>query len=373
LIRGNLTGTGEHWANTGILASSGSLQLILQSLTNSDGGLFYSLGDTRFLLDTFTTTEADLYVGGNFTLARDIQGDTVTAASALHNRSGSIEIVGDARIAAETLTNERRVLEVDTRKISARLTNNHCTSSSNCGGTNRFYDVTLEETERTEITATSAPSWLIVGGSLEIVEAALKNSSSLIAVGGDIHIQGGSLDNRGVQPGELLIQRHLHTNKIKEWLLGDYLNAVAAFNASNWPQASGDIETQISRFISQRIDQTYNKYRYLDSTTFLPAENSADYSGIIQSGGDITTEGVKIINQGVQKPHYTLITGGRTEDGSLGSQITVDARLAADLTRKLTDPSSLPSADRPSKLYRPAPGTHPYLFTRAIIEGRSAR
>ncbi|MDR0702233.1 MAG: filamentous hemagglutinin N-terminal domain-containing protein, partial [Azoarcus sp.] len=362
LARGGISGTGGDWTNTGILASNGTLDLLVQRLANSEGGFLYSEGDTRLLLDAFTNTEADVYVGGNLHIARDESG---TTARAVHNRSGGLEIAGDVSIHAGAVTNERRVLDVETRKVSAKLTDTGCTGGTNCGGTNKNTSYTLQETDRTQILEASAPSWLIAGGTLEIIGATLENNASLIQIEGDLRVQADTFANRGVQVGDIITSRYLQSRLLES--RKRMFRAAGQFNQQySAENGKSGIEQAISTFLNDWIDPAYTQKL---KTTFLPAADAAGYNGTILAGGDVTIH-AKIIAESVLKPHYSLLTGGQTEDGGLGTQITVNTQQKADLSHKLTDPLSLPGAGRPSKRFRPAPADHPYLIeTRPLFTG----
>ncbi|MDR1064523.1 MAG: filamentous hemagglutinin N-terminal domain-containing protein, partial [Azoarcus sp.] len=361
LARGPLTGSGGDWHNTGTLATSGLLELSLETLANSDGGLLFSGGDARFLLETLANTEADLVVGGNLTIARNAAGE---AARTVANRSGAIDVAGDLKIAAGAYVNERTVLETETRKISAQLTNFHCTGHSACDGTNLYYDLTLQEIDRTQVTQASAPAWLIVGGDLQILGDTAKNDSSIIGVGGDIRIQA-AFDNRGVQTGDILAKRSLHTQRIRgnsdsngRYTLDQHRTAIANFNARNSVNAQADVEAQINAYLRNYIDLPWSGAPVL---TYRPDDDAAAYSGVIQAGGDLYLQGEKVA-QNVLWSYYTLNTGGQTAEGAPGTQIVLHPQLPADLTQKLIDPLSLPGAERPSQRFRHAPADRPYLI-----------
>src|SRR5690606_33286199 len=77
-----------------VIAARQSLQLGVQSLHNEDGALLHS--------------EGDIGIGG----ALDSDGTAIGQAQAVNNVSATIEAMGDLTIAARTLTNERRNVEV---------------------------------------------------------------------------------------------------------------------------------------------------------------------------------------------------------------------------------------------------------------------
>jgi filamentous hemagglutinin len=370
--------------NRGVLGAGNVLVLEMPDFTNHADALLFAGADMAFYGQNFTNY-GDVQVGGNFYAASDHEGGM---AESVRNRSGTVQVGGSVGIFSKLFENVRDVLEIATTK-KAVLSEPDCVK--NCGKENQVFQHVLEETQRTEVVEASAPAWLLVGGDMAFIGGDFKNDASVLAIGGNLHIQADNYENTGYELGDKTLWRHMQGATIKNIKGSEYekqLNYTNAFNAHyNEFGPLEAVNAEIKWFMDEIIYGTgMQTHEYLGATFSVkaggrglrvynnhgttkilsttngstPAENAGYYQGVVQAGGNIVIEAKNKIGQGIERADFEYIGAGEAANG-LSLPVSFNPQLAPDLAHKLTDPLAVTGLPTGALFQQAAPG-HPWLL-----------
>ncbi|WP_052493778.1 MULTISPECIES: DUF637 domain-containing protein [Pseudomonas] len=336
--------------NRGTLGAGGDLLLQANRIRN-DGGLVFSGGNMQVLTDSLVNRNAALYSLGNLSIAKDAQGGL---ASLIENRSGSFDSAGDMSLRAAVIANVRDELQTEQGKYDAVFTELACRGPYNPGGdcelgsNGRKVGVwQLTEYDRLIVTADSGASHITAGGSLNVLGDSLTNSSSTIASAGDLQMQLGSLDNIGLETGEVHTTRVLVSGRKPSYYY--YRGLVENFNANHAGSRNlGSLEANLNRVIGAM------EREYLPANTVERVNaDGQTYAAVIQSGGDVRVSAADGFDSSVIRPSYAYLGGGTRVDttapgSDIATAITLNPQLPADLAQQAVDPLGLPGFALPT-------------------------
>ncbi|WP_341845537.1 hemagglutinin repeat-containing protein [Phytopseudomonas flavescens] len=336
--------------NRGTLGAGGDLLLQAPDVRN-DAGLVFSGGDLYLLADRFVNRHAALYSLGDLSIAGDAQG---SLASLIENRSGTFDSAGDMSLRAAVIANVRDELETEQGKYDAVFTELACRGPYNpagdcdLGSNGRKVGVwQLEEFDRLVVTADSGASHITAGGALNVQGDSLTNSSSTIASAGDLQMELGSLDNIGLETGEVRTTRVLVSGRKPTYY--HYRSLVENFNAKHAGSRELDsLEADLNAVIGS-MEREYlpgNRVEYVDY-------DAQTYAAVIQSGGDVRVSTADDFDSRVIRPSYAYLGGGTRVDTStpgsdIATAITLNPQRPADLAQQAVDPLGLPSFSLPT-------------------------
>ncbi|MGX9569808.1 two-partner secretion domain-containing protein [Pseudomonas sp. CFBP 5748] len=337
--------------NYGTLGSAGALGVSTGDLLN-EHGLIFSGGNTSLRINSLTNRYADIYSLGDLSIDRDGLG---TRASRILNSSGTLQSDGNMRLAASTIDNVREVLAThDAGIYTASIREVACIEGVNagdCSGGKENHVWQIVQRDKFEVTAASAASSITTGGNLNIQGDTLTNRSSSIGVGGALTANLVSLNNIGIETGEIETSRTFRSQRTRR--PGSWRADANNFTNKYWLQSPGynandlsGLEAAMSHFIG-RTERELTQFRTQTTTT-----DSQTYAAIIQAGGtvDIPTQGD--LNSGVVRGGYNYVGAGpRTDtqaDNAFSTRISVNRQLPPSLTQQQVDPLSLPGFDLPT-------------------------
>ncbi|WP_434602754.1 DUF637 domain-containing protein [Pseudomonas sp. Z4-7] len=337
--------------NYGTLGSADGLGVSTGDLLN-EHGLIFSGADTRLRVNSLTNRYADIYSLGNLSIDRDGLG---TRARSILNSSGTLQSDGSMRLAASTIDNVREVLTShDAGIYTASIREVACLEGVNagdCSGGKENHVWQIVQHDKFEVTAASAASSITTGGNLDIQGDSLTNRSSSIGVGGALTANLVSLDNIGIETGEIETSRTFMSERTRS--PGGWRAAANDFTNRYWLQSPGynvndlgGLEAAMSRFIGM-TERELPQFRTQTSTT-----DNQTYAAIIQAGGavDVRTQG-NADNSVVRGGYNYVGAGPRTDtqaDTAFSTRINVNRQLPPDLTQQQVDPLTLPGFDLPT-------------------------
>ncbi|MDD2029508.1 two-partner secretion domain-containing protein [Pseudomonas sp. 39167] len=333
--------------NYGTLGSTGALGVTTGDLLN-EHGLIFSGGNTSLRVNSLTNRYADIYSLGDLSIDRDGLG---TRASRILNSSGSLQSNGNMRLAASTIDNVREVLTTNDAGIYTASIKEVACIPGDCDGPKQNHVWQIIQRDKFEVTAASAASSITTGGNLDIQGDTLTNRSSSVGVGGALTANLVSLNNIGIETGEIETSRTFRSERTRR--PGSWRAAANDFTNKYWLQSPGynandlgGLEAAMSRFIGMTETELL-QFRTQTSTT-----DNQTYAAIIQAGGaiDIPTQGD--VNSGVVRGGYNYVGAGpRTDtqaDNAFSTRISVNRQLPPNLTQQQVDPLSLPGFDLPT-------------------------
>ncbi|WP_413793943.1 MULTISPECIES: two-partner secretion domain-containing protein [unclassified Pseudomonas] len=337
--------------NYGTLGSAGALGVSTGDLLN-EHGLIFSGGNTSLRVNSLTNRYADIYSLGDLSIDRDGLG---TRASRILNSSGSLQSDGNMRLAASTVDNVREVLTTNDAGIyTASIREVACIEGVNagdCSGGKENHVWQIVQRDKFEVTAASAASSITTGGNLNIQGDTLTNRSSSIGVGGALTANLVSLNNIGIETGEIETSRTFMSERTRR--PGGWRAAANDFTNKYWLQSPGynandlgGLEAAMSRFIGM-TERELPQFRTQTNTT-----DNQTYAAIIQAGGavDVRTQGN--VNSGVVRGGYNYVGAGpRTDtqaDNAFSTRISINRQLPPNLTQQQVDPLALPGFDLPT-------------------------
>ncbi|MCL6703960.1 DUF637 domain-containing protein [Pseudomonas sp. T1.Ur] len=337
--------------NYGTLGSAGALGVTTGDLLN-ERGLIFSGGNTSLRVNSLTNRYADIYSLGDLSIDRDGLG---TRASRILNSSGTLQSDGNMRLAASTIDNVREILTThDAGIYTASISEVACIEGVNagdCSGGKENHVWQIVQRDKFEVTAASAASSITTGGNLNIQGDTLTNRSSSIGVGGALTANLVSLDNIGIETGEIETSRTFISERTRH--PSGWRAAANDFTNKYWLQSPGynandlgGLEAAMSRFIGM-TERELPQFHTQTTTT-----DNQTYAAIIQAGGavDIPTQGD--LNSGVVRGGYNYVGAGpRTDtqaDNAFSTRISVNRQLPPSLTQQQVDPLALPGFDLPT-------------------------
>ncbi|MQT63648.1 filamentous hemagglutinin N-terminal domain-containing protein [Pseudomonas sp. FSL R10-0056] len=332
-------------SNTGTLGAGANLMLTADTALNRDG-LIFSGGDMQLLTTTFTNAYATVYGLGDVLIAKDTDHNQ---ADLLDNRSGTVESAQNLSIRAMTVNNVRDVLEYTAQeKSSVTISELDCNliPGAGCdfrrkGRRNGLWQI--DETDRLNVTRSTAASLLGSGADLQIHAGTLNNHSSTIAATGNVTATAETLNNLGVQGQEITTTR-TYWNYVTQIFAA--IPAAANFNAKNSPTPSATVESDLSYFIGLLGGGK------LSHTTRTQNIDGQAHDAVIQAGGDVNLSAGQSLNNSVIRPYYGYVAAGRTPtDTGAGSgystPIHINAQLPADVAQQQVNPVELPGFSLP--------------------------
>jgi len=348
--------------NQGTLGSAEDLRIVTPSLSNV-GGLIFSGANMDLFANQLTNRKADIYSLGNLLVAANSDGDK---ASRFSNLSGTVESAGWMRVAASLLENARETLDISSSKYAARLYYVGCTD---CSGTNEDGLFKLEEIDRTTATNVSAQAQLLAGGDMGLVSDTLSNRYSLMASGGDLHIDTNLFNNQGAQTGTVLTSRQLKTHRVRAYAVEYQKQDANDFTNLHWHTSpnftSANIARDLNAFINKHVEYTRETYAPVLSDVVY-------YHATVQAAGDVTINASQQLNNSVINPSFAYVGGGSrdpdttTPGTSISTQVTFKPQLPPDLVQQVVDPLTLPGFSLPQGQngmfhFNPS-GSHNYLI-----------
>ncbi|MDR0207872.1 MAG: DUF637 domain-containing protein [Pseudomonas putida] len=369
---GNLTTRAATLNNRGTLGSAGALRVDATTLLN-ERGLIFSGDDLQIRANDITNRYGDVFSLGALDIARDDAGNRATS---LRNLSGVIESRRDFSLRASLIENRRDVLEVESGLYTAKIEQGRCIEGVNAGDCsgkrNSIWVVT--QRDKTDVTASSAMSQLLAGGSLVIEGGTLRNASSLISTGGDLAATVDVFDNHGVQTGELETVRTLRTQRLRGQYIAALQQQASQFTDRYWyeragfdPARAGEIPAALNAWLSR---SSFEHEFASQGPTPIRSDDHA-YAGVIQAAGNVTIKADQRLGNGVLRTDYTYVGSGRqpgsSAAGASGISVIVPltAQLPPDLARRQVNPVTLPGFSVPQGdkgLFRLTSGKHPYLI-----------
>ncbi|WLH14025.1 hemagglutinin repeat-containing protein [Pseudomonas hefeiensis] len=337
--------------NYGTLGSAGALGVSTGDLLN-ERGLIFSAGNTSLRVDSLTNRYADIYSLGNLSIDRDGLG---THASRILNSSGSLQSDGSMRLAASTIDNVREILTTNDAGIyTASIRGVACIAGVNagdCRGGKQNQVWQIIQRDKFEVTAASAASSITTGGNLDIQGGALTNQSSSIGAAGALTANLVSLNNIGLETGEIETSRTFMSARTRS--PGSRRDAANTFTNKYWiqsptydPNDLSGLEAAMSRFIG-RTERELPQFRTQIATT-----DNQTYAAIIQAGGAINIPTQGDVNSGVVRGGYNYVGAGpRTDtqaDNAFSTRISVNRQLPPNLIQQQVDPLALPGFDLPT-------------------------
>lgn len=329
--------------NQGTLGSSENLRIVTPSLNNV-GGLIFSGADMSLFANELTNRKADIYSLGNLLVAANTAGDK---ASRFSNLSGTVESAGWMRVAASALENARETLDISSSKYAARLYYVGCTD---CSGTNEDGLFKLEEIDRTTATNVSAQAQLLAGGDMRLVSDTLSNRYSLMASGGDLHIDTNLFNNQGAQTGTVLTSRQLKTHRVRAYAVEYQKQDANDFTNLHWHTSPNFTSANIARDLNAFFDKHVEYTR----ETYAPVLSDVEYyHATVQAAGDVKINASQQLNNSVINPSFAYVGGGTrnpdttTPGTSISTQVTFKPQLPPDLAQQAVDPLALPGFSLP--------------------------
>lgn len=294
--RGNIDNLGK---DAVFATRSGTLALLTPgTITNADGAMFYALGD--------------LLIAG-----ADGQG----RAGALVNSSASIEVEGDAAIAADAITNKRTVFETADTVTRTRVPDFRVfPTRRGYDKTERRYDEVKTETT---IARDSGEALLLVGGDLDISTGAFDNIYSTASAGGNLTINATTADGSGVVNnqalvGKRIVERRGRDRSTKDGIIGnvsdsepyEFYEETTTFTVGSVLTAGGTLTIDGAGISNLTLDAKGNPIGDLARATGAGAQSGLG-DGFVTAAPAAAT--------------------GRTAIGAAGSAVTLAAaRFAAD-------------------------------------------
>ncbi|MGI2030298.1 filamentous hemagglutinin N-terminal domain-containing protein, partial [Endozoicomonas acroporae] len=263
-VRGNLTNRGqltsgqnmtvsaENINNAGTLGAGGDLTLTtpgtLSNTNGEAGSLIFSAGQMQLYASQLFNRYSDIYSIGDFHFALN---DRSGLANTLTNRSGTIESEGDVSLLVKTLENRKDEFVVQERQTSGKITV-RCTD---CGGTNRNGDATLQEVFVEEVVKDSPMAQLVAGRDLSVTGVSLSNRQSLISANENLTMNLESFENQGQGFRERTLYREFDIGRKKKSRYRGDLRDLNTYNTRN-------SKTRVNQSGDQLLDSGATNTRY---------------------------------------------------------------------------------------------------------------
>ena len=189
-VRGDVSNSGSGAA---VATREGTLAILTPGrIANADGATIFSLGD--------------LLIAG-----ADGQG----RAASLVNSSASIEVQGDASVAADEIVNKRTLFTFADVALPQTEVKRLRIFPPRRGYDRTFLEYKENITE-TRITGDSGEALLLVGGDLGVSTAALTNAYSTVSAGGNLTVNGSDGTSSGVVSNLSLVGKRV-TDRVGEY------------------------------------------------------------------------------------------------------------------------------------------------------------
>ncbi|WP_165497293.1 two-partner secretion domain-containing protein [Phytopseudomonas dryadis] len=342
---GDLSLVAAQLDNRGTLGGSAGLRITTPYLSN-DNGLLFSGADMTLQVGDFVNYQADVYSLGDLDILGQVAG---SRANLIDNNSGTLESVGDLRIQAATLRNQRDRFVTEQQRVSGNISvywDDYC-DGRGC----EWYFTSVERFEEVIVDGSaSAAGFIGAGGDLSFSGSLFDNRHSTVSAGGDITIGTEVFNNIGAGGGE---ERHLRSGVYTRdrGIYNTFIRQKNLFNQYNDPNSASYAPATLSR--DQVIASAPNGAYYQTSSYVVPVAGSVVASAIVQAAGSVNITASEQLNNSVLRS-ATAYVG----DTSRGVDTTVDAsttplpaitsQLPPDLAHKQINPLSLPGFSLPS-------------------------
>ena len=354
---GRLTSSGDlrinagSIVNTGTLGASQNLVLTAQSLLNDHAasgigarGFLFSGQDSTFNLGSLTNNYSDIYSLGNLTVAGVAGG---TQAQSVHNISASIESVGDLRLAANDVVNEREKFKLNQQLTSVGV-GIRCTQHCSGGWNDRRPAVTLSRTVSSVLEIDSPSATLSAGRNMVITGQNFTNRYSVVSAANDLSITGENILNQAATGGSgSQSQEYGGTSKISKGQYNQMVAAVQAYNRAH-PQGSPVDEAAYAALMARFSPSLFPG---INQPIAVQGGTQVVAPAIIQAGGNAALTASKSINN-INVIKTALAVDGRSLDTGVGANktqvVVLNAQLPPDLAQQQVNPLTLPGFGLPS-------------------------
>jgi filamentous hemagglutinin len=357
LNRGRLTSSGElrinagSVVNTGTLGASQNLVLTAQSLLNDHAasgvgarGFLFSGQDSTFNLGSLTNNYSDIYSLGNLTVAGVAGG---TQAQSVRNVSASIESMGDLRLAANDVVNEREKFKLNQQLTSVGV-GIRCTQHCSGGWSDRRPAVTLSRTVSSVLEIDSPSATLSAGRNMVVTGQNFTNRYSVVSAANDLSITGENILNQAATGGSgSQSQEYSGITKISKGQYNQMVAAVQAYNRAH-PQGSPVDEAAFAALMTRFSPSLFPG---INQPIAVQGGTQVVAPAIIQAGGNAALTASKSINN-INVIKTALAVGGRSLDTGVGANntqvVVLNAQLPPDLAQQQVNPLTLPGFGLPS-------------------------
>jgi filamentous hemagglutinin len=357
LNRGRLTSSGDlrinagSIVNTGTLGASQNLVLTAQSLLNDHAasgvgarGFLFSGQDSTFNLGSLTNNYSDIYSLGNLTVAGVAGG---TQAQSVRNVSASIESMGDLRIAANDVVNEREKFKLNQQLTSVGV-GIRCTQHCSGGWSDRRPAVTLSRTVSSVLEIDSPSATLSAGRNMVVTGQNFTNRYSVVSAANDLSITGENILNQAATGGSgSQSQEYGGITKISKGQYNQMVAAVQAYNRAH-PQGSPVDEAAFADLMARFSPSLFPG---INQPIAVQGGTQVVAPAIIQAGGNAALTASKSINN-INVIKTAQAVGGRSLDTGVGANktqvVVLNAQLPPDLAQQQVNPLTLPGFGLPS-------------------------
>ncbi|MCF5175621.1 hypothetical protein GIW41_10210, partial [Pseudomonas sp. PA-6-1D] len=357
LNRGRLTSSSDlrinagSIVNTGTLGASQNLVLTAQSLLNDHAasgigarGFLFSGQDSTFNLGSLTNNYSDIYSLGNLTVAGVAAG---TLAQSVRNVSASIESVGDLRLSANDVVNEREKFTLNQQLTSVGVSI-RCTQHCSGGWSDRRPAVSLSRTVESVIEANSPSATISSGRNMVITGQNFTNRYSVVSAANDLSISGENILNLAATGGSgSQSQEYGGITKISKGQYNQMVAAVQAYNRAH-PQGSPVDEAAFAALMTRFSPSLFPG---INQPIAVQGGTQVVAPAIIQAGGNAALTASKSINN-INVIKTALAVDGRSLDTGVGANktrvVVLNAQLPPDLAQQQVNPLTLPGFGLPS-------------------------
>ena len=357
LNRGRLTSSSDlrinagSIVNTGTLGASQNLVLTAQSLLNDHAasgigarGFLFSGQDSNLNLGSLTNNYSDIYSLGNLTVAGVAAG---TLAQSVRNVSASIESVGDLRLSANDVVNEREKFTLNQQLTSVGVSI-RCTQHCSGGWSDRRPAVSLSRTVESVIEANSPSATISSGRNMVITGQNFTNRYSVVSAANDLSISGENILNLAATGGSgSQSQEYGGITKISKGQYNQMVAAVQAYNRAH-PQGSPVDEAAFAALMTRFSPSLFPG---INQPIAVQGGTQVVAPAIIQAGGNAALTASKSINN-INVIKTALAVDGRSLDTGVGANktrvVVLNAQLPPDLAQQQVNPLTLPGFGLPS-------------------------
>ncbi|UXZ20945.1 filamentous hemagglutinin N-terminal domain-containing protein [Pseudomonas sp. YeP6b] len=337
--------------NTGTLGAAQNLDLTAQSLLNDHvagdinaRGFVFSGQDATFNVGSLTNNYSDIYSLGNLTMAGVAGG---TAAQSIRNISASIESMGDLRLSANDVVNEREKFQLNQRLTSVGVSI-RCTQHCSGGWSDRRPAVTLSRTVESVVEANSPSATLSAGRNMVIAGQNFTNRYSVVSAANDLSITGENIQNLAATGGSgTRSQEYGGVTKIGKGQYNQMVAAVQAYNRAH-PQGSPVDEAAFAALMTKFSPSLFSG---INAPIPVAGGTQVVAPAIIQAGGNAQLIASKNISN-ITVLKTALGVGGRALDTGVGANktqvVVLNAQLPPDLAQQQVNPLTLPGFGLPS-------------------------
>ncbi|MGE8496477.1 MAG: DUF637 domain-containing protein [Pseudomonas sp.] len=341
---GDLSLAATQLDNRGTVGGSAGLRITTPHLSN-ENGLLFSGADMTLQVGDFVNYQADVYSLGNLDILGQAPG---SSANLVDNNSGTLESIGDLRIQAATLRNQRDRFATEQQRLSGNINvywDDFC-DGRGCEwyftSVERFEDVALDGSN-------SVAAHIGAGGDLSVSGSMFDNRYSTVSAGGDIGVDTDVFNNIGAGGGE---ERHLRSGVYTRdrGIYHTFIHQANLFNQYNNPASPNYAPTTLSR--DQVIRSAPGGY-FEESSYVVPVSGSAVASAIVQAAGAVNITAREQLNNSVLRSATAYVgdTSRHVDTSVVASAaplVAITTQLPPDLAHKQVNPLTLPGFSLPT-------------------------